>query len=53
MKTPYEQRRETERNDPDADHGPGHETYDEQLERWREGWRQEYFNEEGCGDDPS
>jgi hypothetical protein len=41
MSTAYEQRRERERWDPGADHGPGHETDDEQLERRREDWRTE------------
>ena len=39
--TPYERRQEEERRNPDAERGPGHETYDEQLERWREDWRRE------------
>lgn len=41
----YEERRERERRDPDADHGPGHETYDEQLERYRRGWNDEWDRE--------
>ena len=30
----YNERRQRERNEPYADHGPGHETYNEQKERW-------------------
>lgn len=43
MPTPYDDRRQRERWDPDAEPGPGpgHETYDEQLERERDDWRQE------------
>ncbi len=40
MTTPYQDRRERERRDPATEPGPGHETHDEQLERWREHWRQ-------------
>lgn len=39
--SPFERRQEYERNNPDAERGPGHETHEEQLERWREGWRKE------------
>jgi hypothetical protein len=42
MPTPYERRREAERRDPDSTPGPGHETYDEQLERYREKWNEEF-----------
>lgn len=38
----YRERKERERNDPasvDSQRGPGHETYDEQLERYRREWR--------------
>lgn len=38
----YEERRERERYDPDSERGPGHETYDEKLERWRRDWRDEF-----------
>lgn len=41
----YDERRERERYDPDLrdeDRGPGHETYDEKIERWRDGWRSEW-----------
>lgn len=36
----YDERRERERWDhsPDMERGPGHETDNEKLERWRRGW---------------
>ena len=34
----YERRRDEERRDQDREPGPGHETYDEKLDRWREDW---------------
>ena len=39
----YEERRNRERRDTqlDSSRGPGHETYDEQLERWRRVWNEE------------
>ncbi len=42
----YDERRNDERRDPDTERGPGHETYDEKVERWRRGWREEDSN--GC-----
>jgi hypothetical protein len=42
----YDERRNDERSDPDVERGPGHETYDEKVERWRRGWREEDRN--GC-----
>ena len=41
----YEQRREHERIDPDCDPGPGHETYDERLDRYRDEWNREFDEE--------
>lgn len=41
MSTAYEERRECERGDPEAEPGPGHETHDETLERWRQDWHEE------------
>jgi len=37
----YNERHERERREPDAEHGPGHETYDEKNERYRRSWREE------------
>lgn len=37
----YNERRERERRDSDAERGSGHETWNEQLDRWRQGWRDE------------
>ena len=45
MSETYDERRKREANDPwiTADErGPGHETYDEKLERYRRGWRREF-----------
>lgn len=44
MQETYEERRERERWDTDyADRGPGHETYEEQLERYRRDWADDYL----------
>jgi hypothetical protein len=40
----HQERQERERNDtttPNSHRGPGHETYEEKLERYRRGWDQE------------
>ena len=42
----YDERRERERHE-DREPGPGHETYDEKLERWRRGWNDEWSREGG------
>jgi len=43
----YEERREREREHDfdDRNRGAGHETYDEQLERWKRGWKLELDND--------
>lgn len=46
MNETYEERRDRERFDPDSDRGPGHETYDEKLERYRRGWNDEWDREQ-------
>jgi hypothetical protein len=42
MRETYDERRDRERRDPHLDdfndRGPGHETYDEQVGRWRREW---------------
>lgn len=42
MSETYEERRDRERReDQHEERGPGHETYNEKLERWRRGWADE------------
>jgi len=45
MQETYEERRERERWETDDYNarGPGHETYEEQLERYRRGWDEDDY----------
>lgn len=44
MQETYEERRERERWETDYNaRGPGHETYEEQLERYRRGWDEDDY----------